>query len=1021
MGAAFGFRKIIAVVLGLFGLAMFAHVLTRSSQSWRAQQLGAVLPIGAPSYDLPYLDQALRDPEVMDRRPSDDGDATRLAHEIKEFRGDLSRNTGARAFELHEQAYLGAAALAYYFEDVAAGRLTEGANRSGAVASLSSVRSMVTMHATSAARLAGGDQRAKARAQFHAAMARYATGHDRADAVAELTRLQSAALSSDLKNRAAAVAGLANISRGQGAERAKAEASLKRSAASLPPAGKVAIHLTLARSLAGISGDRRVAGTHASYRAHLAAAARQAVNLTPAEQQHAVNYIIGVWRAAEGRNLDWRKPPFAISPFANQVSVKGIIERAALADYAAGQTKNAIRKYQSLAQSLTGSPLRADIDLRVLDLQRGEFSRSKDVNPYVNALLAMSKNYLDTGILGNGNEPRAKAVAAEVSRRYRGLVHTELSRSLKESAGERKRAIAMAETYLGTINDNAEIEDVKSKIALVYVASNNHRAAVGIYKELAETGAANKSRGYLALAIRSQSVLANWSVDVAWMGTKPGNTAEREELYTLYRKLGEKDGKGSAWFVAAQLGLLDLTMGRPEQAFALWTDMLKQEPRGVNAANAAGTMLVAYEKAHAWEALEGIARLAVTQNLAPLYRGRSIAANTMLAVALLEGGKEALAQGRFDAAVLKLAEFVSKHPSAKNHDEGFFLLASAQHGAGQHDASIKTLLAFVERYPASGYFRQALLNGGDWAAPMAYEENTIYFYGRFVKTYGADAEGPRVRSALAALYEGRGIYADAIAVLGLTVRAGNEPPAAKVAAVTRIMDLEERFGTTARAELAGDLLLKGANVSEDTKAEAYALKARNAAVAGRYADVQRIEASLVNLGGSQPTQNALGEVRLLLALAKSRTAIKDYFNLELRDPQATLAQRYSAYKDVRTAFDSVCAAGQTSACAPAMHQLARFSESFQRSIEDITVQSTLAKEVVNRFTAYKQGIYNDATGTSQRADARAVAVVGEGFTGPDMTQAVLWQNSSDWNFERVSGETGNGYVQWQASVPAAAE
>jgi hypothetical protein len=51
--------------------------------------------------------------------------------------------------------------------------------------------------------------------------------------------------------------------------------------------------------------------------------------------------------------------------------------------------------------------------------------------------------------------------------------------------------------------------------------------------------------------------------------------------------------------------------------------------------------------------------------------------------------------------------------------------------------------------------------------------------------------------------------------------------------------------------------------------------------------------------------------------------------------------------------------------------------------------------------------------------------VKDGNADPDWAQAVLWQNSADWNFDRVSGETGNGFVQWTSgdgsAAPAAAK
>jgi hypothetical protein len=104
-----------------------------------------------------------------------------------------------------------------------------------------------------------------------------------------------------------------------------------------------------------------------------------------------------------------------------------------------------------------------------------------------------------------------------------------------------------------------------------------------------------------------------------------------------------------------------------------------------------------------------------------------------------------------------------------------------------------------------------------------------------------------------------------------------------------------------------------------------------------------------------------------------------------------------------------------------MHDMARLAVQFMRSIEDVDIQATLAKDVVAKFRSHKQFVYNDVAKAAQRADSRAVASVRKGQSSPDTTQAILWQNSSDWNFDRVSGEAGNAYVQWSTRTAAEAE
>lgn len=1020
MASAFGFRKLLVVVAGLFGLAALGHFLTRDAGSQSAKGLGPVVPMSAPSYDLPFLAEAARDPDIASRKPEDDIDAGRLANELKEFRSDLGRAQGERAAELHEMAYQASAALAYFFEDVSSGRIDAPNARNGALANLASMRSMTVNHASQAARLLKSDA-AKSRALFHVYATQYALGQSRGKAADALAKLSTGKLSAQLKRRAEMIAALHQLDGGGAAGRSRAEGVLKRLAPTLPGAGQVAVHLTLARSLAGMSRNgKKVGGAHAAYRNYLNLASQKAVALAPAHKDATLRAILGIWRGAEGSNIDWSKAPFRMNAFAGAVDVKAVVERAALQSWAQGNRADAIRKYEGLANSLNGSPIRGEVDLRILDLRRADYAQTKSPKAYEAALLRTAKTYLDTSVLGDGQEAKAKAIAAEVTRRHKSLVHGEMNRVAQPAATnvERQGAIRMAEAYISTLSENKEIEDVKGKIAGLYAMSKQHGKAVALYKELAETGEQANARRYWGLAIRSQSVLAAWPEEAPWGGIKAAALAEREELLMLYRKL---DGDKPSWFVAAHVGLLEMQAGRAEQAFSLWQDSLKKDAKGPHAANAAGTMLVAYRQASDWANLESLSRLCLSQRVAAVYRNAPVAPREMLALALLEGGKSAIEQGQYAVAVKKLKEFVTQHDGANRHDEGFYLLAVAQRGNAQHADAIKTLLAFVERYQKSQYFRPALLNGGDWSAAMAYEENTIFFYNKFVTAFGGDQEAQRIRASLGELYVGRALFAEAIGVLSLTSRAKGVDANTQAAALADIMDIEERHGSMANAAQVADKIIAHGATTDEQKAQAMGMKIRFASRSKRLDVVQQLEARLATMSGSQAAQEALGEARYILAFAQGKATSKRYFNLELKDPQTTLKQRFAAFGGARQAYERVCEAGQTSFCAPAMHQLGRLCEEFMRSIEDIEIQDTLAKEVVEGFRRTKQGIMNEVTSVSQRADGKAVAVVNQGYTDPDWVQAVLWQNNADWNFERVSGETGNGYVQWSAAPAAAAE
>jgi len=1011
-------RTNVIVMVGTLVVAGITWYLGAQVHSMSAKGMRPVIGFSSPSFQVDIFGDATRDPAVVRSQPADQTDATKIAQEIKEFRDDLTRSKGERAQELHEQIYLNYAALAYYFEDIVSGRSSERYDRSKAQSSLASVRNLTIQHAQSFVKLSKSDSQ-KFRAQFHINTARYMASQNRARAIANLKSM-SGKFGGVLSERADFIVSMHELHQGNIKAKTVAARKFTRIAANMGSESKAAANLVAARSLAGIAPTgSRLHAADPGYRRYLTAAAASARQMDGSQKEKVMSLAVNIWRKAEGSRIDWTKPPFGLQNFSDLQDSKAIIEQVALAEYARGQRSAAIRKYKALASSFEGHSLKGDLDLRLVELHHAEYVASKSATSYENALVSLGREYLDTGILGQSQEAKAKSVSTEIARRYKTLVYQVMANAGKARAsrGERLQAIAMADRYLGSTSDNKEIEDVKATVANLYVMNKQHGEAVALYKELAENNASGQSFRYLALATKSQTVLARWTDTAPWEGTKPGFSGEREELLSLYKRLGDADKAKHNWFFTAQVGLLEVNLNRTEQAFNVWQAALEKEPAGAHASRAAGFMLTAHNRANDWTNLEALSRLCIKHKLTAIHLSKNVDVVAFLAVALLEGGKEAMEQGKFDVAVDKLKEFVSEHQRHKRHDEGFFHLASAYRGATQHDLAIKTLQAFVDRYPSSAYYHQALLNGGDWSAMMAYEENMMFFFGKFQERFSTDSEAPRVRRDLAAIYLGRALYADAINVMNAMLTAKNQPAEDKTWSAVTLMVTEDKHGTPARAERAADLIIRSAGMADDHKADALVLKARYAVKKKNLAQIRAIETSLSTLSGGQPVSDALGEVRYMLAFANSGAVRKDYYNLELRDPAKLLSNRFEDYKVAREAFLKVCSI-ENAHCAPAMYRLARVSDEFAKSLEDIEIQENLAKEVVQGFKNQKQTIMNFITTTIQRADSQAVAAVAQGQTDPNWAQAVLWQNSADWNFDRVSGETGNGYVQWSTAAEA---
>ena len=174
----------------------------------------------------------------------------------------------------------------------------------------------------------------------------------------------------------------------------------------------------------------------------------------------------------------------------------------------------------------------------------------------------------------------------------------------------------------------------------------------------------------------------------------------------------------------------------------------------------------------------------------------------------------------------------------------------------------------------------------------------------------------------------------------------------------------------------------------------------------------KIEAELTALGGETSVQEALAETRFLLATARLKPMMQPIDNLTIKDPTATISGRFADFTSAKTAFQSVCDAGETSFCVPALHRIARLAERLITVIEEVSITPTFPEEIVKAFDKKKTFIINTLSNESVSSDQKSLKLAEKGYTNPEWIDQVYWQNSSDMNFERVSGETGRAYVQW---------
>lgn len=987
-------------------------VLFLSDISFGQKGFAPLLPLPRAEVGSMAADDMMRDAGLK-QNISDDMSAEQLVQDILNLKDELKHSQGPRRLEVLDELYQSMVSYTYYLEDVINGKYESTLKGQGARQKLAAFRQELSRYATTLAK-EHKDKRIKARAMYHVLAIQYQQGQSRSNALKNLEGI-SKNLNANLNQKIRYLTAMNEIQYG---DRKKGQMALAKMLPSLSKAGKLNASLVLSRSLAGLKGDgKRVAAVDNRYKTLLNSAVQSGSALSDEAKEDVLAQAVTIWSAAEGRKIDWSKPPFSMKAFANNEGRYAVLERDALQKYSKGDHIGAIKTYQRVAKFYEGRTQAVAIDQRILDMQYQEFKKSKDVKPYENTLVYLEQKYREPNALGDGHEKQAQAAHGSFVKQYRNLVYAMLQTAHRKDAKSKFRldAIAVATRYEGRIQDENERADVKASTAELYALENRHNEAVAIYMDLVLNAKNGKTAQYLRAAITSQSIVAHWPKEAPWDGFQKGNVDARTSLRDMYAKQNEMNGEKLDWSTVAHLGLLQINLNQGEEAFKLWEAALQKAPQHNHAAHAAGFMLTAYQKQKSWQKLETLARLCLQSKIQPLAGKTRLNPSALLADALFFGGKQALAEKRYGDAVKKLEEFTKSYTNDKRRDEGLFVLASSYRGNRQHNNSITTLSQLVQEYPSSKFMHDALLHGGSWSLPMALEEQTIFFYQRFLKLYRDDAKAPMIRSTMISLYMGRQLYGNAGRLMLEQGEVKNATREQKLRAAFAYMDLEERYGDRANARSGAKLALDIDGKNPATKAKVLAFEARQAQAENKGAKFFDLEKQLAKMDPAIPeVAEALGHVRFMIAEMNSQKTKEELFNIGLTDPVGTLNKHFAIFTKTAAQYKEICDHPEVAYCGPAMLRLSQITSNTIHTIEDLSLPETLDEKSVNDFNQRKQELVNILAKEAQEADGKAMALVADGNATPDWTQEILWTNSNDWNFDRITGETGNGYVQWNA-------
>lgn len=971
-----------------------------------AESLKPVIPLQERLDDRLYWELALRDPGVASSLISDDLYFEQLAGEINQLISETRQTKGVSKEDALKSIYEKFLLMTYFQEDVLMGRVVTGLQKTKIASSLSETRKNVVRYAKAHLEVTK-NKSFQASARYHIATQSYLLGSKRDHWLKYLDETRN--LNGALLRRSRFLVTAHNVLN-KNDEKARTE--LARISASLTTEGTIAAQLVVARSFGGLNRNGKKAGkTSDKYRASLNAAVNKSRKLSEGEAEVILTNAITVWKRAEGKNQNWSKPPFALNGAKKSNQTLAILERSAIQDYADGNLGPAIKKYKALSKQVDDAALAYTMDQRVVSIHQAQFQKTKEPKGYETVLVEMVGKYNDLFVAKSIDESISGRAKQHFETKYKQFVNGFVVAALKSSASrkERMQAIKIAGRYKDSVSDQAEKDKVDLSIAKIFAVDGQHGEAVAILRDLIQRSQGPEVVTYTQLAIKSQSVVADWPETAPWAGVSTGNAQERTELVTFYEKLNEVN---PSWASIAQMGLLKLNLGFKDEAFKLWTASLEKDSANKHAQQAAGYMMISYYDGKQWDELEKFADLNLKNNIKPMRLQKSLNPRTYLGHALFNGGKKHFEEKNFTEAKTKFERFRAEFASDSRMDEATYLLAHCYHEVAEHEKSIETLMVLVQKYPNTKFMRPALLNGGEWSIPMAYEEQAMFFLKRFVVQFPKDKVVENVKDTLIPLLAGRELYGDISRVQYERSESKSLDADARAKAAFELMKLEERFGDKSIAEKAAKKIVSNKNSSASARSQALIFEAKNLYM-NNVAKLRQVEQEIASLDlTNADVMESLAEVRFILAQKSAYQVKEEVFNLGLKDPAAELSNQHKAFLASYNSFKKVCETGQNSFCVPALLKISEMTEQAVAVMEELTIPESLDAKSVAAFNTHKEQFLDELAQITQQADGQSVDSVAQGSTTPEWVSRVNWTNNSDWFFNESENETGNSFIQW---------
>lgn len=952
-----------------------------------------VLSADFEAFELPFLQQVLRDPFRAKKYPKTMTQATLLQNKIDKLKSDIEGSTGAQLINFKRSVFESLVDLSFFWGDVYSGKIKSDKTLQVAELRLRDLQEEIIIYgdellasikATSGKRNIG-IQVLFVKTQFRQY---YQQGK------VLLDQLKSSVKGVARKRLVKLVDALYLSSSTDPLSRADGMEKLQRLAPKLSRRGSTLANLAIARNLSGVNWmGKKAWQTNPKYRQRLDLVSRLCQNFSTVEREMLLQFSVAVWKRSDDHKGRWADMPFKLHCFQKTQSAAPVIERVAIARLKQNDYSIGLKLYQEVYSLVKMLESKQSIELRVSNVFRKLYLMNGRPEPYQEFLVKVF------------NSARGTVHGTQIAQLHFNLIAREMDFALGDTQKPILKLRSLFKRFLESHANDPSAFLLRAKMASVLHRHGFDDQAILEYKNLSGIGLGSQRSVYAEKALEIEVGRSNWNANDAF-ANQDGYTREQlESLREIYKLIVSNKNPRDLlrWKYELQLAQIEMLLKNQGAAESIYKSILAKINEKTFLQKTIDVLTNLAVSSKDWKELIQIADFSKKHSLrvAPSVEGvTSLIGLKRLATQGL--AEDYLLARNYPKAISTLTSLISMQSKSTGKNRNYLLLSQAYRALGKYESVVQVLDLMIANGLKDGLYEKALLENASLNLGMSNIARASELYQQVLSEFPNSDRLEEVKVTLAEikyaigdLEDSRKLYFEILA----NISPNDESFAGyakSLVLVTKAMDDSQMLISDLRRLKD----LAGTNIAVQSKIYSYIYKLAppevlNSTQPPKFASASGEEGQLYIV------TDLKSQVAFVKAEKNSSARLSELENIILNEGEDVLTKVELLYRTTHEDYMKSCQPTYSSYCVPAMHAMARNANRITQTLEAMAIKSD--SQDVAKKTEIVQMIQNDV----QSLSFRAFELSQEGNTPPEWTDKVLnakqtqWQLSGKYDFNKM--------------------